>query len=213
MNKILKTLKKNLVIILTIIVFILLCIFVKNNYMDIVNRVDNSVHEFFYTKVMNENNTDFMKSVTYLGSTVVVIFIFILMILLFKNKIIKIVLSLDMAFLYLVRTLLKNTFKRPRPDYSIIPVPHDYSFPSGHTIFAVGFYGLIIYFLWQLNINKIIKYILTLTISIIILLICASRIYLGVHYFSDVLVGFILGILSIVLFIGIYKNYDWKWMK
>lgn len=213
MNKILKVLKNNLGILIVLMLFILLCVIVKNNYMDIVNRVDNSVHNFFVNKTLSPSNTEFMKNITYLGSTVAVISIFILMLLFLKNKIMKVILSLDMAFLYLIRTGLKDTFRRPRPDYSLITLPRDFSFPSGHTLFSVGFYGLIIYFIWKLNINKIIKYILTFIISILIILICASRLYLGVHYFSDVLAGFILGILSIILFIGIYKNYDWKWMK
>lgn len=213
MNKILKVLKNNLVILIALILFVLFCIIVKNNYMDIVDKIDNSVHNFFVNKMLNSSNTEFMKNITYLGSTVAVISVFILLVVFFKNKIMKAVLSLDIAFLYLIRTVLKDTFRRPRPDYALISLPKDFSFPSGHTLFSVGFYGLIIYFIWKLNINKIIKYILTFIISIIIILICASRLYLGVHYFSDVLAGFILGILSIMLFIGIYKNYDWKWMK
>lgn len=212
-NKILKILKKNIFIILAIIIFIFLCIIVKNNYMDIVNKVDDNVHEFFVNKIINSSLTRFMSNITYLGSTVAVILVFAVIIFLTKDKLFRIILSLDLTFLYFLRTLLKNTFRRPRPDYAMINNLKDFSFPSGHTLFAVGFYGSLIYFLWKCNINKIIKYILTFIISIIILLVCTSRIYLGVHYFSDVLAGFILGILSIILFIGIYNNSDWRIKK
>lgn len=212
-NKILKVLKNNLFIIFCIIFLILVFAIIKINYMDFVNKIDLNIHNFFVEKVINGKGTEFMKDVTYLGSTICVIFIFILCLFLFRNKIINTVFSLNLLFLLLLRTSLKNTFKRPRPIYSLIKVPTDYSFPSGHTLFAVGFYGLIIYFIWKTNISKFYKYILTFVISMLIIFIGISRIYLGVHYFSDVIGGLILGILSLILFINIYKKYDWGYKK
>lgn len=213
MNKMLKVLKNNSVVIIFFISFLLSCIVIKNNYMDIVNNLDSGVSKFFATKIVSENGIKFMKDITYLGSTVSVTLVFLLCLFIFKNKIIKIVMSLDLAVLLFLRWALKSAFKRPRPEYALINIQKDFSFPSGHTLFAVGFYGLIIYFMWKSNIKKLYKYLLTFVISTAILFIIISRIYLNVHYFTDVLAGFILGILSIILFIGVYKNSDWKWIK
>lgn len=95
--------------------------------------------------------------------------------------------------------ILKNIFLRPRPIVSYY-IENGYSFPSGHSTIAVAFYGFIIYFLLSnfknnKKINTSVFFIILL-----ILLIGLSRIYLGAHYFSDVLGGFILG-LSIFLFV------------
>lgn len=91
----------------------------------------------------------------------------------------------------------KEVFSRPRPINQLI-TETGFSFPSGHATMAIVFFGCLVY-LFSKEKKK------TLTISIIlILLIGLSRIYLRVHYLSDVLAGFILG--SLILATGIYLD-------
>ena len=213
LKKILNVLRKNLVIIICMLIFILFCMFIKENYMDVVTEIDTSIQTFFNTKMINKSVTELMKNITILGDTISILFIFILTIVLFRNKIITIIMSLDLAFIGAFSMGMKLFFKRPRPIFSLIETPLSFSFPSGHTWFAVGFYGLIIYYIWRTNMNKLFKYLLTFIISMIIIFIGISRLYLGVHYFSDVIAGLFLGILTIIFFIGVYLNYEWKWKK
>ncbi len=208
-NKVLKIIKNNFTIISLIIIFILVSLIIKKNYMSIVNDIDFKVHNFFTDKIINDPLTVFMKIVTLLGSTVFVISVYIVCLIVFKKENIKKTLATSLIFLLFLKSILKEVFKRPRPTYPLIKIPPEYSFPSGHTLFAMGFYGLIIYFIWKSNIDKHYKYILTSVISILIIFIGISRIYLGVHYFSDVIGGFILGILSVLLFVNIYSKSDW----
>lgn len=88
----------------------------------------------------------------------------------------------------------KIILQRPRPELlNLISRPNSYSLPSGHALLAVCFFGMLGYFLFKYFRKKYLKIIsICLALSIIIL-IGLSRIYLGVHYLSDVLAGWYLG--------------------
>ena len=102
--------------------------------------------------------------------------------------------------------ILKNVVERPRPiGYRIIDET-GYSFPSGHSMISMAFYGLIIYYIWKNVKNKKIRNIACILLGILIGLIGISRIYLGVHYASDVIGGFVISIIYLILFTTIYKN-------
>ncbi len=93
--------------------------------------------------------------------------------------------------------LLKLLVARPRPEGALISET-GYSFPSGHAVIAVVLYGLISYFLYiQASTSR---YLYLLAGLFFIILIGYSRFYLGVHYFSDILGGYFIGL--IWLFIG-----------
>ncbi|MFZ2038396.1 MAG: bifunctional DedA family/phosphatase PAP2 family protein [Minisyncoccia bacterium] len=114
---------------------------------------------------------------------------------------------------------IKTLIDRPRPLF-FPPVYFEpsWSFPSGHSILAVTLYGfLIYYFLRFWSQTKSYLYNLSLTLSglIVIVAIGFSRLYLGVHYFSDVVGGYIIGflILATVIVINewcIYRGLDRK---
>ncbi|HJR64082.1 MAG TPA: phosphatase PAP2 family protein [Gemmatimonadaceae bacterium] len=106
------------------------------------------------------------------------------------------------AFLLLLATagglalngLLKQGFARPRPDiFPWVTEVYSSSFPSGHAMTAAIVYATVAYLAARLEARRWMRY-LTMTIALIlILLICVSRLYLGVHYPSDVLAGLIIG--------------------
>jgi membrane-associated phospholipid phosphatase len=97
-----------------------------------------------------------------------------------------------------LNNILKVLFHRQRPMLEhLVPVT-GLSFPSGHAMISYAFYGLVIYLVWLNTENKYLKYVIAVLLSILILLIGISRIYLGVHYPSDVLAGFAAGSFGLI---------------
>ena len=101
--------------------------------------------------------------------------------------------------------LLKQLFQRKRPLSPLLKAAKGLSFPSGHAIMAVTFYGLLIYILQHTIDISWLKWVVTFLIIALIILIGFSRIYLRVHYASDVLGGFIIGLLWLLISLAILK--------
>lgn len=93
----------------------------------------------------------------------------------------------------LLMFVLKHLFRRKRPEKYLIFAAKGKSFPSGHAIMAVTFYGLLLHVYLHNNIYPGLNFYVTVFTILLILLIGFSRIYLRVHYTSDVLAGFIIG--------------------
>lgn len=89
---------------------------------------------------------------------------------------------------------------RDRPiDINIIDET-GYSFPSGHTMTAVAAYGLLLYYLYRSKLKKYIRNICMILVTIMLILIPISRVYLGVHFFSDITLGTSISILWLMLY-------------
>lgn len=107
---------------------------------------------------------------------------------------------------WLLNTVLKEVFHRSRPDIQHLVEAGGYSFPSGHAMIATAFYGMLGYLIWS-NLRQRSKpswYVMLLTFCLVAA-IGASRVYLGVHYPSDVIAGFAAGgvwLLACVLALG-----------
>lgn len=162
--------------------------------------IDNYIINLF--KYKNDLLTNFMKVITVFGSAYVIVPCCIILLLFLKNKKNKILMASNLIIITLLNQILKHTFKRLRPINSIIS-ESGYSFPSGHSMVSMAFYGFLIYLLCKSNFKY--KKIFIGLLIILILLIGISRIYLGVHYPTDVFGGFLLSISYLLIFIEIFK--------
>jgi undecaprenyl-diphosphatase len=104
--------------------------------------------------------------------------------------------------------LLKYLFQRKRPLSPLLKAAKGLSFPSGHAIMAVTFYGLIIYILRNTVQIDWLRYLLTVFLILLIVLIGYSRVYLRVHYASDVLAGFIIGLVWLLISLSVLNNLE-----
>ena len=170
--------------------------------MDFIKGLDESVLGFI-EQMRTPFLTVFFKFVTYLGDWTVVLPMALIVsaILILKRKRKQ---DTILAFISLgglsVAFLLKNIIHRSRPLGGLINET-SFSFPSAHAVISVVFYGFIIYLLLPKIKNKKMKVFKVFIASILVLLIGFSRLYLGVHYFSDVLAGYVIG--AIWLLIGV----------
>ena len=176
--------------------------------MSIINLIDTSVYNLII-KLMNTNTTAIMICISYLGSAITLITLSMAFIILLKNKKNASYIVLNLALVFLLNRILKTIVARPRPSVLRLVVENGYSFPSGHAMVSMGFYGFLIYLIWVNIKNKKAKYPLIVLLSLLIISIGLSRIYLGVHYFTDVIGGFIIAMLYLVIFIKfLYKRND-----
>lgn len=101
--------------------------------------------------------------------------------------------------------ILKQLINRSRPDVAHLVTVETLSYPSGHAMMAMAFYGLLIYLISQFQIRKIWKFILIALSVILILSIGISRIYLGVHFPSDIAGGYIAGFIWVVFCVMMFN--------
>ena len=195
---------KWIVCVLSLIIFLILGYFVKINN-DIF--IDNVVYDFI-SKFISDNLTYIVKFITCLGSATTVITITLLSLIILKNKRIGIFLSLDLIIITGFQYILKAIFGRIRPvDINLIEET-SYSFPSGHSLTAMAFYGFIIYLIYKSNLKY--KKICIVFLSILIILIGLSRVYLGVHFITDIIGGFTFALSFLITFVHIMKKFLYK---
>ncbi len=150
--------------------------------------------------------TPIAKFITNFGGSIALIVITILLVVCIKNKKIGISIFMNLGIAAGLNWTLKQILQRPRPtEYRIINET-GYSFPSGHSMTSMAFYGFIIYLIYKYVKNKYLKASLIAFLSILIISIGVSRIYLGVHYTSDVLAGFLIAISYLVIYTSIVNK-------
>lgn len=168
--------------------------------------IDSIVYNYISNNIINKNRTEIVKVITNITSPIMVIITALILVLAIKDKKIKISLVINLLGITIINNLIKVIIARPRPEINKLVTETGYSFPSGHSITSMVFYGYLVYLTYKYINNKKIKIPLIIFLILLIPTIGLSRIYLGVHYTSDVLCGFLLGIIYLILFISISKN-------
>lgn len=164
-------------------------------------------YQMVSTFLISDFATPIAKIITNFGGAIFLITTTVLLFILIKNKKIGIAITTNLVLVALLNQLLKNILQRPRPtEYRIIQET-GYSFPSGHSMASMAFYGYLIYLIYKYVENKNTKWILIMLLSILICSIGISRIYLGVHYTSDVLGGFLISISYLVIYISAINKF------
>ena len=157
--------------------------------------------------LISDFTTPIAKFITNFGGAIFLIVLTIALFILIKNKKIGFSVFSNLVIITVLNQLLKRILQRPRPTEFRIIEETGYSFPSGHSMVSMAFYGYLIYLIYKYVKNKYVKWI---SIGVLSLLICSigiSRIYLGVHYTSDVLGGFLISISYLIIYIGAVNKF------
>lgn len=146
--------------------------------------------------------THFMRTISFLGSEDYLIILPALIILFFSfykdmrwNSLRILLISFISS---LLNQILKLYFQRPRPSMALIHAS-GLSFPSGHAMIGGVFHGLLIYIVFTTVESKFWRWLLTLLLTLIMLLVGFSRIYLKVHYATDVVAGYTMGLIWLLI--------------
>ena len=164
--------------------------------------LDDAVYQFI-KEIRNDNLTNILKIITNLGGTLSLITITVVtsaILIFLKKKKLAICIILNLLISSFTYFILKNIIARPRPPVEERLIEESgFSFPSGHSTNNTVFYGFVIYLIYKNVKNKLLRNILCVICTILILAIGFSRVYLRVHYPSDVLAGFCLGIIIVII--------------
>ncbi|MCM3125047.1 phosphatase PAP2 family protein [Mesobacillus sp. AQ2] len=155
--------------------------------------------------------TSIMKFFTYIGTirfiAVLTILLFILMFYVLRFRL-EVLVFLAVVFCTpILNRLLKLFFQRARPDFHRLIEIGGYSFPSGHAMNAFSFYSIMAFLLWRHVQGRIGRMAVILASSFMILSIGVSRVYLGVHYPSDIVGGFLASSLWVAAVIWLFQRY------
>lgn len=206
MNKKTKKYIKIIVLFITCIIFVYIATNVFGNR---IFEWDTSI----YNSLMQTRNTElneFFIKITELGGVIAITLITVIS-LIFFNKKYKIQILCNVVLITSLNQLLKMIFARPRPEIMRLIKEGGYSFPSGHSMVSTAFYGFFIYLIYKNVKNPYKKWISIVLLSALIFIICISRVYLGVHYASDVIGGFCFSIFYLITFIELIKITEKKY--
>lgn len=186
---------KIIVIILFLILFLIWVFLFKKEYL-------NNIDEVTYQKlIFTDRKTIINKIITTLGCTPFFIVCCAFLLLIIDNKKIAIFISFMMIVDAIIVFLVKRIFKRGRPNRKRLVEEKSYSFPSGHTFSTTCFYGFLFFFLFK-DAMLFMQILVFIGYLLLVMGVAKSRVYLGVHYFSDVVAGFLLA--SSYLWLCIY---------
>ncbi|MFJ7677278.1 phosphatase PAP2 family protein [Peribacillus sp. NPDC097284] len=192
---------------------ILICLFI---FIMIMNEVEKGVILPFdstisriFTGVETTYWFPFLKTITYLGSSIFIGCGSLVLVLYLwfgkKDYTAMAVVSIGVAGGDLLKRLIKKWIQRDRPEYSLVEAP-GFSFPSGHSMVGMIFYCMVAYFTIKAIKSKSLKWVAGIGFLLLILLIGMSRIALRVHFPTDVLAGFALGVAYSVGCLSIYHG-------
>src|SRR5665647_1285988 len=155
---------------------------------------DKSIQDVIF--LMREDFlTGLLKIVTYSANWEIIV-VFCVILLTLENTRIKvgIPISIASAVSTIIYKVIKTVYARARPDIGFYLIEQGgLSFPSGHSMTGLVFYGLLIYFITEYGKENRAQKALISLLVVLIVLIGFSRVYLGVHYPTDVLAGWFLG--------------------
>ena len=191
---------KPIVCTLCIIIFISIAFLLSQNNL---TGFDNFVYRII-TSIKCDPVTLFFKFVTFLCSKWFIIFLTLVIMIFSKNKKRAFFIALNVLLCYFLNQTLKLVFARERPLNINLITEKGFSFPSGHSMISVAYYGFIAYIIAHKRMKKSKKRLLVISFMILVLLIGISRIYLGVHFASDVLAGYALAMAYLIIYILLF---------
>ncbi|MFY4776868.1 phosphatase PAP2 family protein [Metabacillus sp. RGM 3146] len=198
-------------IITGLLIFVLLGLTTHTEMVASIDRTFSLSMEAVRTPLLNK----FIIGVTELGSIVIMLpfLLLVLLVFLYKRKVIEsIFLSAAFITVRLLNWILKGLYERLRPSFHPLVHESTYSFPSGHAMNSTVFYSFLCFLIIKMSpLSETANRAIAVFTALFILLIGFTRIYLGVHYLTDVLAGFAVGTAWVLILKKLfYKAYFYR---
>lgn len=176
-----------LVVLACLFVFLILLMHVLGGE---IMRIDTAAYALIVERLRTDWLTPIMESFSALASPVVLIAMLFMIAAFAPGRRPGWCCALNLVLVSLLNVGIKALVQRPRPEGFRLVAETGFSFPSGHSMAAMAFFGLVVWLVWHYERDRHKRAVLTCAFGFLILMIGISRIYLGVHYASDVLGGF-----------------------
>lgn len=203
MNNKTKNIIKWILCAITAILAIVITINVKNGK---ILELDLNIYKFFSENIINDKLTPIVKVITHVGGAKIVFVLTVLAIILIKGLKNKLFLLAGVVGTAGLNVVLKHIVQRERPNINRLIPEKGYSFPSGHSMMSMAFYGMLIFLIFKYVKNTALKWTLIVILTILLSTIGITRIYLGVHYPSDVIGGFVVSLTYLFILTEIYNK-------
>lgn len=171
---------------------------------------DETIFLFFKDFINHQRLNQLMESITNLSAPQLMMYAFpiiVVIFFIFKLKRESLFLLISGGGGLLLLSAFKRIFERARPPYPLLYAETGFSFPSGHATFSFVFYGALAYLVWISDFPKYLRILMMVFLIFLSLAIGISRIYLRVHFPSDVIAGFALGYSWLFMVLFIFKNW------
>ena len=163
-------------------------------------RLDTVAYQLFVETLRSDALTPLMEAFTSLASVVVLAVLAAVIAALAPGKAPGWCVAVNLVCVVALNTVLKIVVQRPRPDGFRLISETGYSFPSGHSMVAMAFFGLLIWMVWRYHRRDAMRVVWCVVFGLVIAMVGVSRIYLGVHYASDVLAGFCVSLIWLIFY-------------
>ncbi len=192
---------------ITFLTMIIRILFFQGNSFDLDQRAFD-----FLNSYVSDGTTEFMQFFTFFGGQKFLVPAYLLFFAWYffirKNKWYFIKFVVISVSNLLLMFGLKFLFNRPRPLIPLLKQVPGLSFPSGHAFMSLTFFGLLIYVVYHQVKTPWLKWILIVLLLLMIFFVGLSRIYLRVHYISDVLAGYSFGVFSLVIMLWLLHEIE-----
>lgn len=190
---------------IAIILLIAFCTILYLVWTKKVDQIDKAVYGFI-SKLITPKNTKIMKFLTFFGGTIGIALSLFVSYFFIKDNFDRGFITLGILGEVALNNIIKIIIKRFRPTINPLVIETGYSFPSGHTMSSTAFYSLLLFFIWKSSLSMTIKIIISIPCIIMIFSVLISRVYLGVHYISDVTAGLCLSLSYVLLITFFYTS-------
>lgn len=203
----------------TILISAVLFVVALNGFVEITDELaeneltglDKAITEYIIS-FRSEALTNYFTFATDLGdrNAYIVITVFLAAYYFFKQRSWKFILQTTLVLLLATfsNIVLKRVFNRARPTLDHLVTVNTLSYPSGHSMSAMAFYGFLIYLCLRYKMRAWLKSLLVIVLVMIVLSIGVSRIYLGVHFPSDVAAGFVGGLIWVAFCAVVFNVFE-----